>query len=328
MKIVTIFASLVSIFLLAPFMTYAADIDNIINYKSPPTPLSAEIVQPYSIQDIIAKLPESIDDNGIYIQNYDRILGENWINDPRFVAFDEGNFGKCEEYYIRMENNYGGIIFRSTLKYLFPKNEEMKARASEDLQSAMTYIKHPGNLNYGNGKCDNRNKYHIKLTELLNALIEAAPMILQEKQHMVAMVQAANILKQDQENERARIKQQSEAKAEAEREAMELAEMRENEERTNKLETCRNKITYRLYEISTIIEHNRRMANDALQEIHRQKEGEKISGYVDKQVMYRMRNIIVGANNLNKDNFKMYKRLGGSARQVESVKSLSDPCKM
>lgn len=328
MKIVILNAPLVSIFLLAPFITFAAGIDNILNYESPPIPLSAEIVRPYTIQDIITKLPESIDDNGIYIQDYDRILGENWINDPRFVAFDEGNFGKCEEYYIRIENNYGGIIFKSTLKYLFPKNEEMKTRASEDLQAAITYVQNPDNLNYSNGKCENRNKFYIKQTELINALVEAAPIIFQEKQHMVAMAQAANILKQDQENERARVKQQSEEKAVAERVAMEFAEMTENEERNNKLEACRNKITYRLYEISTIIEHNRRVANDALQVIHQQQKGAKISGQVNKQVINRMGKIIDGANTLNKDNFKMYKRLGGSSRQVESVKSLSDPCKI
>lgn len=315
-----------SIFLLLPFFAYAAGIDDIVNYKSPPTQVESKSVDPYTIQDIISKLPSLLDDNGVYKKDF----RETWVDfkDPMAVALDEEKFGKCDAFYIRDDVSYGGIIFNATLKYLFPENEEKKVRARSDIKRAMEYIEDPSNLRYGDKRCADRDKYIANLKELLNAVIQAAPTILQNKQYMVEIALAEKIKKQNQEKEKARAKQQSEEKAKADRQAIELAETKSRGERLRKLEICQNTNEFKLYEASATIESNQMIAKNAQLAMQREEDGAKISGYVNKQVMYEMGNRIAGVSRLNKENFEIYKKLGGSARNVESVKSLPNPCSM
>jgi hypothetical protein len=131
---------------------------------------------------------------------------------------------------------------------------------------------------------------------------------------------------QKEAQERANAEQQTREKAAADRRAMELAESKGREERANKLKACQATNEYKLYEISATIEYNQAIARNAALEIQRQKEAAKISGYIDKPVMIEMGNRVAGANRLNKENFEAYRKLGGSARNLEAVKTLPNPC--
>lgn len=319
-----------SILLSPSFSVFAVGIDDIMSYQPKSVQPESGSVQPYTIQDIINKLPGMLDDNGVYngIEGLPEFMEESQYADPRTVAFDVEKFGKCDDFYIHKRYSYGGIAFRRTLEYFFPENEKRKIRVSSDLKSAMKYIEDPGNLYYGDKRCVNRYKYISNLKEILNSAIQAAPMILQEKQRMVAMEQAGKIQNQNRENEKAKAKQQAEEKAKADRQAIEFAEIKGREDRSNKLKACQNTNDYKLYEISTAIEGGQVMVNDAQLEIQRQKEGAKISGYVDKQVMYQMGNRIVGVSRLNNENYQVYKKLGGSAQNIESIHKLPNPCQM
>jgi hypothetical protein len=312
--------------LLAPIALYAAGLDDITGYQSPVQ--AGASVKSYTTDEIISILPSSLNDNGIYIGGHHGVYGENWVDyeDPRALALDEEKFGECDAYYIRMDLSYGGIAFTNTLRYLFPESEEKKVRAISDLKDAMKYLADPGNLHYSSNKCADRDKYSVQLKEILNAVIQAAPTILKEKQRMVEMAKAAKTQEQNQVKEKAREKQQAGEKAEADRQALALAERKGAEERANELRACQATNEYKLYDISSSIENNQLIARSATLEMQRQKEGAKISGYVDKQVMYEMGNRVAGANRLNKEKFEVYKKLGGAARNVESVKTLPNPC--
>jgi len=207
---------------------------------------------------------------------------------------------------------------------LFPENEDQKTNASRGIKNSLTYLKESSQ----GSSCANREKYIVQIKEIFNAVIQAAPMILQEKQRLVAVAQADKIQKQEQEKARGRIKQQAEEKAKAGRQALALAEAKGREERSKKIDACQNTNDYKLYAISAAINHNQVIAKNSRLEIQRQEEGAKISGLVDKQVMYEMGNRIAGVNRLNKENFEIYKQLGGSARNIESVKDLPDPCEL
>jgi hypothetical protein len=225
-----------------------------------------------------------------------------------------------------MNGKTGGSTFDWALRYLFPENEEQKVTASEAIKRNLAEIDRESNSEYGVKECAGWRNYSTNLKEILNAVIQAAPAILKEKQRRVELEQMAKIQKQNQANEKARAKQQAGEKAEADRQALALAESKGAEERANELKACQATNEYKLYDISSSIENNQSIARSATLEMQRQKEGAKISGYVNKQVMYEMGNRVAGANRLNKEKFEVYKKLGGVARNVESVKTLPNPC--
>jgi len=296
----------------------AAGIDDITGYQPSPAAKKTNTVEPYSINEIIKMLPRHLDDQGVY--------QGNWIDmsDPRAIALDEEKFGKCEDLYIsRGRYSRGGGVFDDTLSFIFPANEEAKIQASNSLKNQLAYIENPNELHYSDKRCDNREQQVAQLKELLNAVIQAGPSILQEKQRMVDEKKNRDEQATAKAREQARVRE----KAESDRQAIILAEKKGSEERAIKLKTCQNTNEFKLYEASATIELNQRIADNAQREIDQQKEAEKISGYVDKKVMYEMGTIIAGAKRLNKENFEIYKNMGGSAKNVESVHSLPNPCK-
>lgn len=331
-------------FLLMPFFVCAAGIDDIVNYQPQPTQTAPKGAQPYTLQDVINNLPNALDDSGVYkgITRRDGWGRDGWIdpNDPRALAFDEANFGECEEFYIHSDrnqfgkhnaNNYGALVFFSTLEYMFPANEIAKADASKMVKNNLAQLENKRNNFYTTEteqRCPNLDDYAVRLKEILNTVIQAAPAILVEKQRMVEIAQEANRRKQNQEIEIAKAKEQADEKAKGDRQAIEIAELKGREERANRLKACEATNAYKLYKSSAAIEYNQSLANNAHHAIQRQEEGAKISGYVDKAVMYKMGNVIVEANRLNKENFEGYKQLGGAARKIEAVKSLPNPCDM
>jgi hypothetical protein len=303
--------------LLLPLSASAAGLDDITGYRPAQ---SGGSVLPYTVQDIINKLPSALDEDGVY-------KGE-WVDfrDPRAVATDEDQFGKCEFFYIRMNGKTGGHTFDWTLRYLFPENEAQKISASEVIKKNLAEIEREENSEYGVEACTDWRKYSANLKEMLNAVIQAAPTILKEKQRMVTAAKEAKLQEQNQANEKARAKQQAQEKAEADKRALELAERVGSEERANALKKCQATDGYKLYSVSATIEYNQAVARSAEMEIQHQKEASKISGVINKQVMYEMGNRVAGASRLNKENFEVYKKLGGAAKSIGAVKSLPNPC--
>lgn len=202
-----------------------AGIDNITSYQSPPAKVDTASVQPYTIQDIIKILPNSLNKDGVYeVDGAIRTKKNAWqtgsdLTDPRAVAFDEENFGKCKEYYIHVSNAAGGRIFSDTLKYLFAKNEDQKVIASREIKDIMrgltATVPNHNNAEYRSGGiCENWEKYNTKLNEILNDVIQAAPAILQER-HRTTEIEAkeneALIIKHAQDEKDAAEKHKSDS---------------------------------------------------------------------------------------------------------------------
>ncbi len=315
--------------LLASCSVWATDINDIVNYQPTAAPKLSNQAQPYTVSDIVNMLPSALDDGGIY-RGVVALIDQN---DQRAQAFDENTFGECKEFYIHTNKNtpkaYGAQAFHSTLKYLFPANDEDKARASNMLKGSLAGIEHEkrSRITETKRRCPDPDLYSARLKEILDAVIKAAPATLQEKQRQVQIAQEEARKKQEHENEIARAKEQAEQEAKAEKQAIELAERKGQEERASKLKACQNTNDYRLYEASALIVNNRSRAAGAQQRMQEEKEGAKISGYVNTDVMYKMGNVVAGANRLNEDNFQIYKQLGGTARNVEAVQRLPNPCK-
>lgn len=312
-----------SIILLLPFFAYAAGLDDAVNYESKPIIAASTSVQAYTIQDIINKLPDALNNDGVYNSDSASMVYKKLDEDPRITAFNKEKFGECEAFYLYHFGSAGKGGFESVLRFSFPENDDLKTNASRGIKHSLAYLKESSQ----GPKCANREKHLVQIKEIFNAVIQAAPMILQEKQRLVAMEHAEKLQKQDQANNRVSIKQQAENKAKSDKQANEFAEAKGREERSKKLNACQNTNGYRLYAVSATINNNQVIAKNSRLEMQHQEEGAKISGFVDKQVMYEMGNRIAGVSRLNKENFEIYKKLGGSARNVESVNELPDPCK-
>lgn len=283
-----------SIILLLPFFACADGIDDAVNFESKPIIAASTSVQAYTIQDIINKLPDALNDNGVYTSDSANMEYKQLDEDPRITAFNKEKFGECETFYLYRSGSAGGGGFEGVLGYLFPENEERKTNASSRIKHSLAYLKESTQ----GSRCANREKYLVQIKEIFNAVIQAAPMILQEKQRLVAMAQAEKIQKQDQENKRGRIRQQAEEKAAADRQAIEFAEAKGHEERSKRINACQNTNEYKLYAISATINNNQVIAKNSRLEMQRQEEGAKISGFVDKRVMHEMGNRIAGVNRL------------------------------
>ncbi len=272
---------------------HAESLDDVINYQAPPPPaaVKAEGQPPYTIQDIINKIPGTLNDEG-ELKTY----GSYWFDsqDPGAIAFDRNNFGGCNRFFIlsdrpreELGKGNGWRTFYDTLSFLFSDNEKQKEKSRDDLKSGLAAL--------SSEDCYYNPRALANYKEIINAVIQAAPAILQEKRRLAAEKQA-NML------------------------ATEKAEQAHT--------TCINSSKHKLYESSHVIEVNNLNISYAKNKIQQQEEGEKISGFVDKRVMYEMGNTIAQANRSNAELFGVYKQSGGTAKSVELVRttSPSDPC--
>jgi hypothetical protein len=82
----------------------------------------------------------------------------------------------------------------------------------------------------------------------------------------------------------------------------------------------------KLNQVSVSIESALAMRHGAQQEIQRQREGAKYSGFVNKQVMQTMGERIASMDKWLPELFQKYKSLGGTAKKVEDVRAVTDPC--
>jgi hypothetical protein len=308
-------------YFLMPFLAYATDIDDAINYK-PSTQVASNAIQAFSIQDIIHILPTALDDKGVYHGDESSatyITYTSFWKDPRAKAFDKENFEECEAFYLHGFGSAAKGGFESILRFSFPENEERKINASKAIRYSLDYLEKNGTLG---AKCANREKYTAVVKAIFNTIIQAAPEIIKEKQRSVEIAAQKRTQVQLEENF-AQSKIQAEAKAKADGI---VAESKSNDERNRKTEICQNSNEYKLYQSSAIIESNNVIVENAKLTIQRQEEGAKISGVFDKRVMYEMGNKIIEGNRLNTENFEIYKKIGGTAKRKELVRKLSNPC--
>ena len=74
-----------SILLLLPSFAYAAGIDDLTNYQSPPAKVEPNNALPYTIQDIINILPNSLNNDGFYEEDgYKRTNQKAWQTEKYF----------------------------------------------------------------------------------------------------------------------------------------------------------------------------------------------------------------------------------------------------
>ncbi len=314
--------------LIMPILTKAAGIDDIQNYKAPPQKTLKIAVPTYTMEDVIEALTNKLDDNGIYPDNQS-IFDPNY--DPKAQVFDEQKFGKCEYFYTRYTGYNGGTVFLETMHYLFPKDEQAKENASSIIKKTMQELEHPENSEtgvrgYGDTECVNWHHNVDQLKEILNTIIQAAPSILQEKQRRVTAKQMDVVEKQRQAQKIAANKERARKQARSERQVKENTAMKEREAQQNATQSCQTSKAYKLFIISGTIVAANRIAEDAKQVIRIQQDGAEISGYLDTQVIHDSGLLIAAASKDNQANFPLYRELGGTAMQIESVSVLPNPC--
>ncbi|MEI7841561.1 MAG: hypothetical protein WCI39_00895 [Gallionellaceae bacterium] len=289
-----------SIFLVAPLIASAA-------------------ADPYTTKEIINKLSVYLDDNAEYLPNVAsesarRAFLFQTFDEERTRSFNATNFGngRCPSigvHFARLPENLhsrmrarlgdpgGDIVFFNALEAVFEGDQEV---ATSNMQAGMALMERDV------ARDANCQEALDKFKEFINTITQAAPDVLAEKK------------------KQAQAKQLVAQKAVDEDRAKTLAWMAQQQ----KLEACQSSDPYKLYQISINIENNQKIAQQAQQEINRQKEGAKISGYVDKNVMYQMGNRVAEVNSVNARNFQLYKQLGGTAKSVDAIRSIPDPCSM
>ena len=300
----------------------AVGLDDAINYKSPATPDESSNASPYTIEELIKKIPDMLTNDGVYIYRRSAWFGPS---DPKSVAFNKVNFGNCDQLYIANNStSRGTVIIVSALEFSFPENEKYKTHASDTLKMNINSL---GDIPNSTRCRENTSAKILKIKELANAIIQSAPSILAEKQKRVEAAKAIEDEKSRQvdASKKAAAKERERVTSEINSKNLALAQgLKERDART---EACKKTPIYKLYESSNAIVRLRSMESNAQQKINNQEKAAKISGIVDKKVMCDAGNLIVWARKLSAESFVTYKQLGGSARSVELVIPSQDPCK-
>ena len=211
------------------FPTLSAGLDDIKNYQKPTIKNESIGIQPYTIQEIIQKIHLSVDEKGIYKGRW-----VDGFNDPKAIAFDDAKFGKCAYFHIRFNGKMGGSLFDWTLRFLFPKDENQKALASNAVKQRLEAIENANNSEFRTSECAEWRESVVKLKEILNITINAAPAILMEKQKVAEIAETEKIKKQKLEAEKSAQLKQIKDKEIADRSASELAAREGRREREMK----------------------------------------------------------------------------------------------
>ena len=101
-------------------------------------------------------------------------------------------------------------------------------------------------------------------------------------------------------------------------------------ERQRARETCRNSEAARLAEESRFLVMNRELLKiaiaDAREKLERDKEIERVTGVADLKLRHDAGDTIVNGPAQLATQFEAYRSLGGTARSIEDVEGLPDPC--
>lgn len=143
-------------------------INNIISYNE--NSGVEKKLEPYSINEIIGLVQNSIDENGIYKGSW-----VDGFSDERMIAFDSQQFGGCEFFYIRFNGKTGGSAIDNLLRFSFPEKESDKLESSKIFKSRMEEIENPPASEMQSPGCSNWNEKSTKLKEVSNAILSAVP---------------------------------------------------------------------------------------------------------------------------------------------------------
>lgn len=261
------------------------------------SPSSHAATQAYTANELISLIPT-------YASNS---FSSSVFDNEKSEAFNRQNFGyDCQIFYPLITRNgegsgLGHQIFDNASRYLTEKNEHDKNEYANNIKEGLAELQKKSSKICADGK---GTEYFQRYQNLLNAILQAGPSILAQTQNLI-LAQA--------ENREKKYAKERKAISEAMTKSAAVAE-------------CQKTPQHQAFFASYTIARNKPFLNHAQQEIQRQKDGAKISGYVDKNVMYEMGNTISRINKENSDAFKIYKKYGGSANNIESVNLLTDPC--
>jgi organic radical activating enzyme len=283
----------------------------------------------YTVQDIVKMLPIYVSNSGSYVSlNLDYYHRDQFINivpnvptpeemlfvAARVEAFNSNNFGNCEEFYLhlnQLEKNFdimrsrdwlAEYTFRQYLKVLFNGGRPPYEENVSATQSLLQRLQNPETFSGHRSTCEEHEKYFVRFKEILDAVTQAAPAIVEQNKRIAQAIR-------DTKN----------------KEYEDVAAKSAAREKTRN--ACLNSNQYKLYSFSQMIAGNRTQIAWAQQVIEREKAGAKISGYVNKQIMYEKGNQIASLKASNEEKFKYYKAAGGTAKNIDSVNAISvNPC--
>lgn len=310
--------------ILIPNLLVAAGLEDALNYK-PKVGVSIEsAASPFAVKDIVDAIPYTLDKGGLFVDGpsargsvVDLNKWDNFLNDPRLIAFQRESFGKCEDFYFDSGRpGWGSGVFKNTLIFAFSEDESRKKNASVAIKYGLDGLEKNATLGRN---CESRIAYTKKMKEIVNSILEAAPSIKAESTKMVQFAQ----------QQRSKEKNDQEAKnlkAQDERVAKEKAADETAKELKRKELACVQSPAYQLYSASMSIVRDNSIKARAANIMERQQEGAKVSGYINKSEMADAGLAMADANKRISGSFADYRKLGGKASKPVDVSAPRDPC--
>lgn len=205
-----------------------SELNKVLDYKA--APKEVVFVEPYALSDVINILPLSINENGVVNDSinshkYNEFMD---INNSRMKGFLQKNFGSCDDFYINgpYGSSFGSNLFFWTVKFVFPKDESIKDRASSGIKMLMQKLDDKNEFNYE--KCKPKDKYISNLKFIINEVLSSRAVVLALKQE-ININEQQEARKKEIENERAKA-------LENQRQALELEQKKNEAEKKKKQE--------------------------------------------------------------------------------------------
>lgn len=89
---------------------------------------------------------------------------------------------------------------------------------------------------------------------------------------------------------------------------------------------CRNSLAFKTYTLSDDIKYNLNAAQSARQDIAKEKEAGKVSGYVNATSLNKLGRLVVFHEDRANSSFVEYRKNGGTATTAKSVETPKNPC--
>lgn len=229
------------------------------------------------------------------------------FDNEKAEAFNRQNFGyDCQIFYpLTTRNGEGGglghQIFDDASRYLTEKNEKDKNEYAQKVKEGLSELQKRSVKVCTDGR---GVEYFGRFQTLLSAILQAGSSISTETQRLIGVQNDSREKKYAEER-----KSISDAQAKATVNA-----------------ACQRTPQYQAYAASYVIARNKPYLNSAQQEMQKQKDGAKISGYVDKNRMHELGNIISKINKENSEAFQIYTKFGGPVNEIGAVSVLANPC--
>jgi hypothetical protein len=195
---------------LIPALAAAAGIDDAMNYKPKTEATSQGGVTPFTLQDIVDAIPNTLNERGAYVYGPDARTDaadyDKWsafLENPRLAAFEADSFGKCTDFYFDASHmGWAKGVFENTLRFAFPVNESSKENASRAIRNGIDGLEKNASLG---SSCIKRAEYTQRLKEVVNAILDQTSQI---KSTSAQIIQAAKLQKTNDRNQQ-KAKEQS-----------------------------------------------------------------------------------------------------------------------